>query len=327
MAEPRISVILCGYNQAAYVAAAVESVLAQSFRDFELLVVDNGSTDGSPALLRAYASDPRVRLFLWPENRGVSARLNQAVAAARGAAVAFLYADDFFTHDKLERQAAALDALAADYGVVYGPTRHRNERTGVEWQAACIRRSGWVFRDLCCRVRQGPIEMGAALIRREYLLQRPFLESVFIEGEGIFFRLAPICRFQFLPAVTLVMRDHGANGGKAVRPNFEIHMATVAALEREPALDAGDRRCLRRHAAISHRRAGWSNIRLGGEAGWSRRRFADAVRTRPLEVLHPYVWLGASLSCLPDGSRRRVNGVGHWLRRSPANKALVEKFF
>src|SRR5687768_1793477 len=102
---PRVSVILNCYNHAPYVAEAVESVLGQSFADFELILVDNGSTDETRTILERY-DDRRIRRFFHAENQSLSKRLNEGVAAADGEFVAVLYSDDWMLPDKLARQVA-----------------------------------------------------------------------------------------------------------------------------------------------------------------------------------------------------------------------------
>src|SRR5947208_2116898 len=145
--SPRVSVILNCYNQCQWVAEAVESVLNQTFRDFELLIVDNGSSDKTPEILKAYSSDPRVRLFLHKENVAISRRFNEAVDAARGEFISFLYSDDYYLPRKLEKQVALLDQLGSEYGVVYGPSLVKNELTGEQWTSNSIRASGHIFKD------------------------------------------------------------------------------------------------------------------------------------------------------------------------------------
>ena len=102
----KVSVVIPVHNGEKYLAQAVESVLAQTYRDFELLIVDDGSTDGSRAVMDHYARrDVRVRI-LCQENRGVSAAGNLGFEEARGEWVARLDADDIFLPDKLQRQIA-----------------------------------------------------------------------------------------------------------------------------------------------------------------------------------------------------------------------------
>ncbi|HPG71680.1 MAG TPA: glycosyltransferase [Syntrophales bacterium] len=103
-----ISVVIPVHNGGPYLAQAIESVLAQSWRDLELLIVDDGSTDGSSAVAERYARcDRRIRLVS-QANRGVAAAANRGLEEARGQWVARLDADDVFLPDKLERQVAFL---------------------------------------------------------------------------------------------------------------------------------------------------------------------------------------------------------------------------
>jgi glycosyltransferase involved in cell wall biosynthesis len=100
------------HNEERFLAEAVESVLAQSFGDFELLISDDGSTDATPALARAFAErDPeRIRVLRGERNQGKPFALNRALAVRRGELIAWLDGDDVMLADKLERQVAALDA-------------------------------------------------------------------------------------------------------------------------------------------------------------------------------------------------------------------------
>mgnify|MGYP001149889808 FL=1 len=104
---PRVSVIIPAYNAAGHVRRAVDSVLAQSFQDYELLLVDDGSTDATRAVLAEYGD--RLRL-LAKTNGGPAAARNHGLSHARGEYVAFLDADDYWQADKLRQQVDLLDA-------------------------------------------------------------------------------------------------------------------------------------------------------------------------------------------------------------------------
>ena len=105
---PRVSVVIPSYNHAAFVAEAVRSVLAQTLADLELVVVDDGSTDDSLAVLRGLA-DPRLQVHR-QVNQGAHAAINVGLARARGDVLAVLNSDDAYQSRRLARAVAALDS-------------------------------------------------------------------------------------------------------------------------------------------------------------------------------------------------------------------------
>lgn len=115
--EPRISVAMSVYNSARFLAEAIESILGQTFGDFEFLIVDDGSSDGSAAIIDDYARrDSRIRAIHQP-NAGLVASLNRMIANARAPMIARMDGDDVSLPARFEKQVAFLDANP-DYGVV-----------------------------------------------------------------------------------------------------------------------------------------------------------------------------------------------------------------
>lgn len=116
---PAVSVVIPLYNKSPYIARALNSVLAQTFQDFEVIVVDDGSTDDGAAVVRGF-DDPRIRL-IQQENRGVSAARNRGIEAARAELVAFLDADDEWLPGHLEVLLRLRDKYpeAGGYGTAY----------------------------------------------------------------------------------------------------------------------------------------------------------------------------------------------------------------
>jgi glycosyltransferase involved in cell wall biosynthesis len=109
MSESAFTVVMPAYNAEATIAAAIESVLAQTHDDWELVIVNDGSTDDTYAVIHAYLNDPRVRALGQP-NRGLSAARNAAIAAGRAPLVSMLDSDDLWLPTYLEEMAAALAA-------------------------------------------------------------------------------------------------------------------------------------------------------------------------------------------------------------------------
>ena len=99
---PTISVNMVTYNHQKYISDAIQSVLNQTFPDFELIVIDDGSTDGTPDVIASF-HDPRI-VLLRQKNQGPSAATNRGLAACRGRFVAFMSGDDRCHLDRLKRQ-------------------------------------------------------------------------------------------------------------------------------------------------------------------------------------------------------------------------------
>ena len=103
-----VSVVLTCYNGSRWISEAIESVLAQTYEDFELLVVDDGSIDNCKEIVSSYLYDERVR-YLYQQNRGFSAALNSGIKASSGCFIGFLGQDDIWLPNKLEFQMKYLN--------------------------------------------------------------------------------------------------------------------------------------------------------------------------------------------------------------------------
>jgi glycosyltransferase involved in cell wall biosynthesis len=115
---PRISVVIPVHNRSLPVRRAIESVLAQTCQDFDIIVVDDASTDGTPAAVEAFG-DPRITLIHHERNRGGSAARNTGFRASSAEYIAFLDSDDEWLPGKLERQLAAFERSGDRLALVY----------------------------------------------------------------------------------------------------------------------------------------------------------------------------------------------------------------
>ncbi|HEX6293280.1 MAG TPA: glycosyltransferase family A protein [Herpetosiphonaceae bacterium] len=141
ISNPRVSVLMPTYNQAAFIRRALASLLSQTFADWELVIVDDGSTDETQAVLAPYLADARIAYHRLERNQGLGAALNIATTIARATYLAYLPSDDVYYPDHLARLVALLDAQPDTYlaygGVrwgyqFYGPTLRGDEPVGRE---------------------------------------------------------------------------------------------------------------------------------------------------------------------------------------------------
>ena len=126
--SPKVTVVIATYNRADLLPRAVNSVLAQTYSDFELIIVDDCSTDGTDAVLQQLP-DPRIHHIRHESNRGAAAARNTGIAYARGEYVAFLDDDDECTPNRLSDQVSVLDSNS-EVGMVYGWIEEMNDSNG-----------------------------------------------------------------------------------------------------------------------------------------------------------------------------------------------------
>ena len=158
--NPRVTVLMAVYNGQAFLREAIESILNQSYADFELLIADDASTDRTPDIIRSYR-DPRIRVVRNESNRGVAYTRNRALPLARGEYVAVLDADDVSYPHRLETQVAYLDAhpdvvllggsyeIIDDQGHVINTAHAQTDPLSIRWHLLfgnCIAQSTVMYR-------------------------------------------------------------------------------------------------------------------------------------------------------------------------------------
>ena len=200
MSRPTVSCIVPAYNAEEHLGEALESILAQTHPPFEVIVSDDGSTDGTAAVAEAYA--PAVTLLRLPENRGQATARNFGVSTARGDLVAFLDADDLWHPEKLAAQVAHLEAnpgLEASFCEIENFWEEGQEDEEERW-----RRHG--------RVR-GTYLTQTLLATRELLLRLP-LDTSLLHADHVEWVLRAReagVRMEVLPRVLVHRRRHGSN--------------------------------------------------------------------------------------------------------------------
>ncbi|HBC34102.1 MAG TPA: glycosyl transferase [Marinobacter adhaerens] len=160
-ANPLVSIITPTYNRADFIGQAVNSVLAQTYTNFELLIIDDGSTDHSRDMLQPFLTDSRLRYF-HQENQGQSVARNLALSEAKGDFVCFLDSDNYWPAEKLEHQIE-LFRRHPDYDVIYADIIVIDEK-GQEITRKNMRRySGHIARYM---IRDNCVSMNTAMARR-----------------------------------------------------------------------------------------------------------------------------------------------------------------
>ena len=231
---PPLSVIMSVHNDAPYLALAVESVLAQTFGDFEFLIVNDGSSDDSGSILDGFAArDPRIRI-IHQENRGLIASLNRLVEEARAPLLARMDGDDICLPERFAAQLAFLDAHP-DHGVV-GTWATCIDEAGVP-RANCGERPQ-THEGMMANLKDGPLFCHPSVIMRRDLVQAVggyHAAYRYCEDYDLWLRLSALTRFANLQDRLILYRhsDTQVSTRHFVRQRINAAIAYEAYVERQ----------------------------------------------------------------------------------------------
>ncbi len=279
---PTVSVIIPAYNRSSFTKEAIESVLRQSYTNFELIVVDDGSTDGTRSVVTQIL-DRRIRYF-YKDNGGQSSARNLGLVKARGDYIAYLDEDDLWPPDYLKTMADELDTKK-DYGVAYArvvellPDGAKKESTKTQ---EC--RSGWITRYFF-EVYPGLMPSGACL--RRSACQGVFWDEALkrTPDYDFFLRVSTRVQFSFVPNAHIIKRWYPENLSSSKDPISFIEKAHI--LERFLFHLDGKRyvspRSISRKISHNYRRAAKISCALGDKDG-AISLIVKAIRRYPADV-------------------------------------------
>ncbi|CAH0529066.1 glycosyltransferase family 2 protein [Vibrio hippocampi] len=248
--KPLVSIVMPVYNRDKYVATAIESILAQTFHDYELIVVDDGSTDGSAEIIRGYLDDERIR-YVYQENSGSpSLARNSGIALTQGEWVAFLDSDDVWSEDKLAQQialvnqceelASPLDLVVGDYSIF---SKGKQEQASffsrfkvwklLDLEQASHHDAGYSFQResfLSALYQRGFAMTQAALVRRRLLIEVGCFNSSYIYAEDTDLWLTVAERGRVGVVNTPVFEYHQHEGSITAQPKERFYLDTIAVL-------------------------------------------------------------------------------------------------
>jgi glycosyltransferase involved in cell wall biosynthesis len=214
---PRVSVIVPTFNRAQFIADAIESVLSQSYRDFELIVVDDGSTDRTGEIVSSI-HDPRL-IFIRQENRGRSHARNAALNIAQGELVAFLDSDDLYLPGKLEMQVAYMERHP-EAGMIYTSARCIDQH-GADLPARYrATHSGKIYKHIAF-FRPVTITLPTVMVRRSLLTKVGGFDEHMsrFEDTDMWRRLSKEISIHAIDVDTCKLRTHASNTLSAQNPD------------------------------------------------------------------------------------------------------------
>ncbi|OUS15913.1 hypothetical protein A9Q88_09170 [Gammaproteobacteria bacterium 50_400_T64] len=228
----KISAVIPTYNNAAFITEAIDSILAQSHPVDEIIVVDDGSSDHSEALVKAIAQKTDKLIYIKQQNQGPSSARNRGIEAASGDWIAFLDADDRWPKDKIARQIAALEKEPS-LQLVAGDMAETDERGNVLIESMLAKHQLLEqFQNLAGRplnnaltalVKKNFIPTGTVLVKRAALNEACGFNPDIRFGEDLELWAKIACRHPItcLPQRLMYRRQHGANATQNTGPMLE----------------------------------------------------------------------------------------------------------
>ena len=309
---PKVSVNICCYNSERFIAETIESVLAQTYKDWELVIVNDGSTDSTEQIIRAYINQGWPITYHCQANAGLAAARNQALRLSKGEYIAFLDHDDLWLPEKLEQQVDILDADPA-IALVYSDcylVDFKGELLGRVFDKVRPHR-GRVLAEL---FTENFISCPTVLIRKQVLekvgLFRP--ELCISEEYELFLRIAELYQVDFVDAPLAKYRVHETSLSRNFELGLQEHiMVAEECLERCPYLKRALGSKAKRKLTNLHYNLGriwFSEIKLKE----ARKQFAQSITWYPYQT-KPYLFYGLTLvlTLLPNEWAGHVMG---WLR-------------
>lgn len=292
-----VTVVIPSYNHGKFINQAIDSVIAQKFQTWELIVVDDGSSDDTHAVLKGRPHDPRIKIILNTKNRGQSACLNQALQIARGEFVCLLPSDDWYLPNKLSSQVEKFLQCDRTVGVVYGKGYRYFSDLKITEPVELPMHRGWILERL---VRQPnfiyPI---TPMFRRECFNFAKPDESYKAEGEAIYLKMAIKYQFDYVDEYIATMRDHSYNTGKMSDMMYIDNTRYWSEFFNRPDIPDAILRLRKIPLSRLHRTKGLEAISLDKRYTDGRKALLKAVTLRPSLALDPKVIGGIFLTILP----------------------------
>jgi len=215
---PIVSVIIPVYNAEKYISETIESVISQTYTDWEIIAVDDGSTDGSTKILKKYEQQLSQRFYvIVQKNSGISAARNTAIKISKGKYIAFLDHDDLWLPKILDKQVELLDSNK-ELGLVYSDNYMIGSDNNLKNKSIflCKRYRGDVFNDLFLR---NFIPLLTVVIRRDVLNKVGMFNQKYkiAEEYDLFLRIADQYPIDFVDEPLAKYRVHDENSSKDIK--------------------------------------------------------------------------------------------------------------
>jgi glycosyltransferase involved in cell wall biosynthesis len=219
--RPKVSICIPTYNRKGYLKETLESIAAQSYKDYEIVIVDDGSIDGTGEMVTNYGRDIR---YYWQENAGDAAARNKLIELAQGRYISFIDSDDLLLSDAIEMMVNAIETEYQDV-VVYGNYLRIDEEGSPRGRSKRKLRSGYITRSLFEDIIVHP---NGSMFPKRIFLHATFDTSLKVCSDyALWLRLSLKYRFIALPEPIFKRRRHSENVSNSSYANLKTELEVL----------------------------------------------------------------------------------------------------
>jgi glycosyltransferase involved in cell wall biosynthesis len=297
--SPLVSIIILCYNYEKYVEKCIQSASSQTYKNIEVIVVDNGSTDDSLKKINTFVNDTRVKILKLDENippwDNDKSAVGIAISQSSGDYISILYADDWYLPDKIEKQIDLFNKVPNSVGVVYchGYRYIEKDKTRFEWKHQSVR--GYVFKDY---LSKGDVVIPISPLVKRFCYDIIGLNNPWTGSEYDFFIMSQYVDFDYVDESLVVMRMHDKNDAKNIHSVYERvkHYHSVALQNPNTKLRGG--RLVNKRIAMDLLSYGLTFITMM-DMRYARKAIIESVKIYPMYIFKPKVTLSIVVLLLP----------------------------
>jgi len=316
--SPLVSIIIPCYNYGQFIEQCVNSALNQVYKNIEVIVVDNGSTDDSLKKINTFSHDKRVKIIKLDKNLFPGSQIESAFGIgfkkSSGEYISILYADDWYLPTKIEKQVDLFDRSYSSVGVIYchGYRYFEETKELIKWKRQEVR--GYIFKEY---LLNGDVVIPISPLVKRYCYEIIGLNNLWTGSEYDFLLMSQYVDFDFVDDNLVVMREHRGNDAKNIYSVYQRVKSfhTEALLTGDAKSRAG--RLVARRVAMDYLAYGL-NFMTRLDMKYAKVAIFDAIRLYPLYIFKPKLLISLFLLFLP------LNVAKYFLKNS-GKMYLLEK--
>ncbi len=291
-----ISVIMPTYNRAHLLMRTIQGILDQTYEDFELIIVDDCSTDNTKEVVRGF-NDKRMKFIQCERNSGAAAARNIGILASKGKYIAFQDSDDEWLPEKLEKQMKALENAPAEVGGVYTAAWEIEGDNRIYTPHKWMKKEGYLHESML--KYQSLIYLQTVMLKRECFNKAGMLDEdlAIIHDNELFFRISKYYHFLFIKECLVII--HKTPGSLTTEPDTWVNDYNIL-LQKYGTIRTNREFLSAHYRAVAHR------LCTGGSLKEGRKYLINAYRARPI-LIAPLI--AAVVSLFGENSYKKAHAL------------------